>query len=756
MPDSVRVTEEDRAAASSALRAGMKSRKGKPYSSRILDGDIKRIHKRGKYWLNVRVVPVPDGVRLELDLILRPVVKKIRFVDAKGKRVGAPDDLLLEIITGEGKHFSQYLLLHDAGAIEDHYRTRSYPFVEVEGEAQYAAGGVTVRFVIRRGPYVVVRSIEFTGSRFFTPKQLYGKMQTRVQTFMRDTFLGPDAKYIRATIEEDVKILLAAYRDEGFLDASVELRPVRFNKERGGAFITIAVEEGERYYVESVSVKGNSAFSTDLLAGKLTTRPGDPYRQELVEKDVDAISEVYERNAYIYRRVEPRITYGLKGNKVKLTYDIFEGPQIFLGKLKIQGNPTTRDRVIRRQISVFPGEKFDVRQWHKSIQRIVNLQFFQDLRTAVEETDEPGRKDLVIELMERKTGQMQFGFSYSTGLGLQGLFSLTQPNFDYSDLPKSFKDFFSGNAFRGNGTVLSLKFQPGRTHTDYSVSYIDPYFADTDTRLSLGLMYSDSKYLRWDQRKEGFRVGLGRNLSRKLSLDLFFRLEANTLNNISPSSPIDVFLSEGTKNLSALKPVISFDTSDKDIHGTKYAGCFAHASYEYAGGFMGGEVDFSSASAGFGAYKKVYEDKGGYKHVLSLELSADWKEPHHNTHIIPWYERYKLGGPGTLRGFEWWGAGPKEGRDFIGGNVRATASLEYSMPLPVSKQYMRAVFFVDAGNLARDVDSFLLREFRLSTGFGLRIRAGNSFVFVMDFGYPLIRFKGDQRRTFHFSFGTEF
>jgi outer membrane protein insertion porin family len=756
MPPGIEITKKDRDSVRDTLRSMMKSIVGKPYSARILDGDIKRITKQGRFWPNIKVVRIADGVRLDIEITLRPVVKEILFKDAGGNKISVSSELLLEIVTEKGSHFSKYFLLHDSKAIEKFYRGRSYPFVKAKGGAKYSAKGVTVRFVIEQGSYVVVRSIEFEGNKFFTSEKLYRKIQTRVQTFMRNTFLGPDAKYIRGTVDEDVKTLLDLYRSEGYLDAVVKLKSVRFNKEKDGAFITFAIEEGRRYYVESVSIKGNVVFSTGLLSKKLSIKPGDPYRKQILDKDTDAIAEIYERAAYIYRRVEPKISYGLKGDKVKLTFNIHEGPQIHLRKLRIEGNYRTRNKVIRRQISVYPGEKFDAREWRDSLQRIINLRFFQDLQTMVEETEEPHLKDLVIRVVERKTGQMQFGFSYSTAVGLQGLFQLSQPNFDITDMPKSLNDFFSGNAFSGSGTVLSLKFQPGRTQTSYSASYKDPYFMDTDTRLSLGLDYTDSEYLRWDQRREGFRFGLGRNLSRKLSFDVIYRLEANTLTNISPSSPIDVFLSEGTKNLSALKPVITLDKSNIDIHGTRYSGFNAQASYEYGGGFMGGEVDFSAAFLSFGAYQKVFEDDNGFKHVLSLELSGNWKEPHHNTDIIPWYERYKLGGPGTLRGFEWWGAGPKEGRDFVGGNVRATGSLEYSMPIPVSKELLRLVIFLDTGNLAKDVDSFLLKEFRLSTGFGLRIRAGNSFVFVMDFGYPLKRFKGDERRTFHFSFGTEF
>lgn len=757
-PPGFRVSQKDRRAVFNALRASMKTRKGEPYSAEILDKDVKRIAGRGRFWINAKVVPAADGVVLEIDVTLRPVVEKVAFVDKQGKKMGASDELLLEIITEEGKYFSRYFLLHDSGIIDEYYRSRGYPFASTKGRAEFSAEGVEIKFTVDRGPYVVIRSISFRNNKFFNDKKLYARLKTHatVQNFWRSLFIVPDAKYIRKDVEEGIETLLRAYRDEGYLDARVWLESVRFSRDKREVFITIAVEEGERYLIESIEIDGNKAFSTETLTKKLAAAPGSPYRQETLDKDTESISEVYEENAYIYFRVEPRISYGLDGSKVKLTYKIFEGPQIYLEKLKIEGNYRTRDRVIRREISIHPGEKLDTREWRKSLQRLVNLQFFEGLQTTLEDTDDPARKTIVAQVAERKTGQMNFGFSYSTALGLQGFFQLSQKNFDFTDLPKSFEDFFSGRAFAGDGKYLAFTLQPGRSHSNYGVTYRDPHLSDSDTRLSVNLHYQDHEYVRWDERREGINIGLGRSLSRRFVVDLLYRFEVNTLTNISPSSPIDVFMSAGTKNLSAIRPVLKYSTVDLDIHLTRYAGHYVQVSYEYAGGFMGGEVDFSAASASVGVYKKLFEDSEGYKHVISLDLSGDWKEPHHNTVIIPWYERFFLGGSGTLRGFEYRGAGPKEGRDFIGGNVRATASLEYSMPLPISKEYFRGVLFVDSGNLAPDVNSFLLRDFRLSAGFGLRIRAGNMFVFVMDFGYPLIRFKGDERRTFHFSFGTEF
>lgn len=755
MPPGTAISEKKRARILQMLRANMKSRAGQPYSIATIDRDIRRIERHGRLRVRLRVVPVPDGVRLEMEVIIRPVVKKILFLDEHGADRGASEELLFELTTQSGNPSSKYFLMHDEHVIEEYYRARGFPFVKVTGKAEYRADGVTVKFIVRKGHYILVQSIEFEGNKFFTSEELYDRMQTRVQTFLRNTFLGLNATYVRATLEEDVKTLLTACRDEGFLDARVSLKSVKFKGER--AYITVSVDEGQRYYVESVTIEGNTVFTTETLKKKFRIKPGSPYRKELVNRDVDAISEIYERSAHIHARIWAAKAYPLKGNRVNLTYNIFEGPQIFLGKVKIDGNYRTRDRVIRRELSVYPGEKFDIRELKSSFQKLLNLQFFQGIETALEDTDEPDRKTLVLKVTERKTGMLQFGFSYSDALGLQGMFQFAQRNFDLTDLPKSVGDFFSGTAFVGGGTSLNLVLRPGRNHSNYNLLYRDPHLMDTNTRFSLNLERYESQWLRQDERGEGIHLGLGRSLTREITADLLYRFQTKTLTNISPSAPTDVFLSQGTKNISAIKPEFTFNFTRLDIHRVRYSGCFFQASYEYAGAFLGGEVDFWATSMALGVYEEVYQDSEGYKHVLSLTLKGDWKKPHHRTQLIPWYERYFLGGPGTIRGFQSRGAGPKEGRDFIGGCVSAVASLEYSFPLSFpNKEFFRGVLFLDAGNLSSEAKSFLMRDFRASCGFGFRIRAGNSFVFVFEFGYPLIIFKGDSRRTLHFSMSTEF
>ena len=178
LPAGTQVSKKQRHEVLQILRANMKSRIGAPYSSDILNKDIKRIVAKGQFWMKVEVVPVPDGVEIKLDITLRPIVKKVLFTDHKGRKIKPPHELLLEIITKNEAYFSKYFITRDQRIVEEHYRDQGYPLVRVRGEAKYTDEGVTVTFQVWKGLYVIMRVINFEGrAEWWWRDRIYHKNQ---------------------------------------------------------------------------------------------------------------------------------------------------------------------------------------------------------------------------------------------------------------------------------------------------------------------------------------------------------------------------------------------------------------------------------------------------------------------------------------------------------------------------------------------------------------------------------------------------
>lgn len=733
--------------------ANIKTQENKTFSETLLNEDVRRLSALGQFQVDVRLRESEAGSTVLFVISPRFQIKEITLKLENGGSPSGVEELSSEISSSVGKYFSKYFADYDTEYLAVRYAQKGYPFASARYQTKTEKDSVILTFIIDPGPYIRVKEVLFSGNSFFSAKELYSKMQTRRHTFWRNIFGDPS--YNAKRLEEDIQTIRDAYREQGYLDAKVFLKDALFDFNRNMATPVIEVTEGVRYTVSSIALSGVTLFPQEQILQKLSLKKSDPLLQENVLKDAQTIRDLYGSSAYIFTTVEPILAFDETGSGVHVNYQVNESKKVYIEKILIRGNDRTKEKVIRRELSIYPGDEFNIVELQKSRDRLLNLQYFSSIRTDIAPTAAPDKIDLILNLEERKTGQAQMGFSVSSTFGLQGLFRLTQPNFDLFDLPKSLEDLASGNAFSGAGTYLSLEYMPGKIASRYRIFYRDPHIFDSDYRFSLGLSYTDTVYDRWREQKESASLGLGRSLTRNLILDLFYRSQETILSDFSPYAPIDALEWEGSSTLSALRAVLSYNKVQFDNFGTRFKGYQLQGSYEYAGGFLGADVDFSSASLSAYLYKSIMETKRGHKHVLSLEANAGWIEPHHDTEKVPVYERFFAGGPGTIRGFQWRGIGPHEGDSAIGGTVRTCATLEYSLPLPIEEKSFRGILFVDTANLASDIHSFSMEEFRLATGFGFRIKPMEAFVISLDFGFPLAWEPPDQRRTFHFTIGAE-
>lgn len=733
--------------------ANIKTEPGKPFSESVLNEDVKRLTGLGQFHVDIRLQESESGVSVIFVIFPKFRIKEITLKLQDGSSPSGEAELSKALTSSVGAYFSDYFADYDAECLAAKHTEKGYPFARARYEKKSEKDSVNLTFIIDPGPYVRIREILFHGNKFFSSKELYPKMQSRVYTFLRNIFGDPT--YNAKRLEQDIQIIREAYRDQGYLDVKVFLKETIFDFTDNMATPVIEIVEGDKYTVSSVAVSGVTLYKPEEILQKLSLKDGSPFIKDNFQKDLQTIRDLYGSSGRLLTTVEPRLSYDETGTGVHILYEIGESPKTYVGKIIIRGNNRTKEKVIRRELSIYPGEEFSIPEIRNSRDRLFNLGYFSSVDIQAAPGEGPDKGDLIITVQERRTGQLRLGFSVSSTFGLQGLFAITQPNFDLFDTPKSLEDLVSGNAFAGAGNYLALELMPGREATRYRLFYRDPHIFDSDYRFSLGLNYSDTTYERWREQKEYISIGLGENLTRDLILDILYRIQDTVISHILSYAPADVFEWEGPSTLSALKAVLSYNKSQADQFGTRYKGYTLQGSYEYAGGFLGADVDFSSASLSAFLYKSVMETRTGHKHVLSLEASAAWMEEHHNSKDIPIYERLFAGGPGTIRGFEWRGIGPHEYISPLGGTVRAYANLEYSFPLPIEEEVFRALLFLDTANLASDIESFRTDEFRVAAGFGLRIKPMPSFVISLSFGYPLRYEPEDQRRTFNFTLGAE-
>jgi len=754
------------------LREIIRTKIGDRYKRETIDDDLKTLFKTGRFDPDMAVDarPIqgdPDGVRLVFDLRERERVTAVRYegmdtLKPKDAKQGA-DELQVK----PGALYDPYKVLLDRQLILRVLRGRGLYFAEVDEERNPTEGGVEVVFVVREGPTVRVRDIEFIGNAHLSESDLERIMKTKetLLLFVRSGYLDREA------LDDDLETLETFYRSHGYLDARVMLDDLIFTLDRERVTVRIRVIEGERYRIRSILVRGTKLYTPEEIEAKFELKENEPFDGFKLRKDLRTLAKLYYDRGHIYADV--KYTPKLVGpeRQVDLAFDVIEGPQITIERIDIVNNVKTRDDVVRRELELYPGEIFDAEKMDRSRERLGRRGLFKDIQIGFEPGTAEDRRDMVIRVEEGDTGQILFGGGISTSIGLFGRIVYIERNFDIFDFPTSFEDLKRG-PFRGGGQTLILQAEPGGERSRYRVTFIEPYFLPDlfksyPIQLKTSFTYFDSVSARtYNEQQLEATVGLGYRFTRDALLELEYRIADITIFDIDPFAPTDVIEVAGDNLVSSMRLAFTFDQNVIDASFTPYRGFGVNASIEVAGTIFGGDHDFVRAEAGGNWQTTVLEFPGTSKHVFGVRASAGVITDIGASRDTPIFERFYAGGPRTVRGFEFRSVGPQEDDEPIGGELRMIGSVEYGFPIipgldetyapDFRADFLRGVIFCDFGVVSREPDEIDLDEdFRLAVGVGLRIKVPLFPAPVaLDFGFPLILNDDDDEEVFSFTVGA--
>lgn len=733
---------------SSTIKAAIKTNLGDIYDPRAISQDVDAIWLLGFFDnIEVEVEPYEDGVKVIFLVLERSVIKNIFFAgndEVKTKK------LRETIQIREGDYLKRYLLKLDEDKIREVYQNRGFAQVYVKGEEKKTSGYVNITFKIREGSKVYIKEIVFEGNKTFSAKRLAKIIATKKRKFPRFFFPG---KFDKDKFEEDIDRIKAFYGSGGWLDTDVQWKE-QYGPDRTKIFIHVLVDEGDRYHVDKVSIKGNKLFTSNEIIGMLELKKGSAFLPELLQKDSQSIRMAYGRQGHLNANVKAEYAYKQVEPTIDITFDILENERFFIEKVIISGNDKTKDNVIRRNLSFFPGERLDTQKIRRSEQRLTGTGYFDSTSGAASKiTYVPGTKyntkNVIVNVKEGRTGMLRFGGGFGANAGLFGDISYTDKNFDIFDLPKDWKDFMSGNAFRGGGHTITLRFSPGIQRTEGMLSFNNP--AVFDSGYSLGLSANIFRRGREDyaEERKGAKISVGKTVLRGLRLGVTPNFEIIGIQNVDSNAPLIVKEIEGSNTKLSIELTAILDRRDSRMSPTK--------GYKITSSllFSGLDVDIIKFVTQGKKYHTIFNfpDWRG-KHVLSyggtfgiVESTTD--------EGVPIFERLFAGGANSIRGFAFRGVGPFDvkSNEQVGGKVLLLASVEYT--LPVYGDMVRGAFFVDAGKADADVNDINLNNVRATIGFGFRARVpfmGNSVV-AIDFGFPFIRKDSDDEQAITFNFG---
>lgn len=727
---------------SATILSKLKTKRGDEFLEKVVNEDVKRLYLMGFFSdVSVSIEELGAGEAGVIFAVTeKPPLTAIKFTGNRLYR----EKKLSTIVKSKLNEFSdERSLKQDAGAIEDLYKKAGYPWVKVNYriDVDQQTGSAAAVFIIEEGTKAVVRKITILGNSAFTDKRLAKVMKSRTSGFFRS------GVYKKDVIDDDIERLKHFYKKEGFLDVEANCETVTKEKKRKKWLeLVVRIEEGRKYIAGDMKMVNNAVFSEEELKALLKMRPGETFTEAALHEDVAVIQEHYFDKGYIMAKVKPDTVLNIETDRVDIIYTISEGEICYVNKINIKGNSKTKDVVVRRELRIFPGEKYDGAKLKRSKERLYNLGFFEDITFDVEDTAVPDKKDMVVEVKESKTGEFSFGGGFSSIDKLIGFVEIEQRNFDLLNFP----------TFTGDGQDLKVRAELGSVRKNYLLSWTEPWFFDHPVSFGFDLYASEreksgSTGYAYDESREGGALRFGKEFGEYLRGDLVYRLERVDISDLSAEASQALKDEEGQKTISSVFLQLTKDTRDNKFNPSR--GGIVSGSVDVAGGLVGGDRDFAK----FFNSNSYYSTIGPF--VLELKLREGVVASYGDSDRVPIYERFFAGGTYTIRGYKERDVGPQDvSGDAVGGGSMVIGNAELTFSIVDN---LKGAFFVDAGNVWASPDSnpkggTTTSGIKVSVGTGVRIKTPIGPV-KLDLGFPVNADEWqDGKARFHFSMSRGF
>lgn len=737
----------NKAISSNTVISKMKTRIGSPYLDNVISDDLKRLYLLGFFQdIKIDTQDYKDGVKVIITVSERPLIEKIDF---KGiVRITLSDEKLKgQLKSKEGQYLDYPSLSDDVQTFKKMYEKMGFSLADVTYKADInkETNKATITFNIVEGKKVRIEKITFTGNKAFSTWKLVRLIKTRDAWFFNAGILKEDV------LKEDLERLRSFYRRSGYTDVTVESEVTPDPKKPYMLNVAFKINEGKKYLVGSISVQGNKDISEKEILSKVKEcAPGKVFSQEALRFDSSNIQGLYFDRGYISAQVEEATSLNSHTGRVDISYKITENDISYINKIKIRGNVKTKDVVIRRELRVHPGDKFDGDKLKRSKERLTNLGYFEEISYDTEDTESSNKKDLIVDVKESKTGTFSFGGGYSTVDSFVGFVEIEQKNFDWRNWPY----------FTGAGQDLRFKGSFGTITSGFELSFTEPWLFDYP--ISFGFDAYRRSHKRdtdvgygYDEKVTGGDLRLGKELSEYLRSDIMYKIEQMDISNISTPASNDLLQESGKQTTSSIIPSMSFDSRDNvfDTHkGTLISG-----SVEVAGGFLGFNKDFWKFYGRASQYFPMPRNS-----VLEVRGRAGLADKYSDTPRVPIYDRFFAGGAASIRGYEERSVGPVDpvSNDPLGGNAVLIGNIEYTYPV---FSFIKLAAFYDVGNVWQKIGDIGTSKnangvinsggFKSGVGLGLRLKTPIGPI-MLDYGIPLNKASGETSKKsgrIHFS-----
>ncbi len=697
---------------------------GEPIDIKKIDDSIYRFYEQG-YFKDIYVTE--DGGVLTYHFVEKPIIANIDLNGYGNNKES--EELNRELGLKKGD-------VYDVGKVEETKRrivslleSRGYYDTVVEATTEEInQNSINLIFDINQGENITIREIKYCGAEEFDGGDFESGTSNRERDFIGWMWGFNSGELKVNDLEYDSARIRDYYMTKGFLDAQVSSPYLSANFNTYDATIEYKISEGKAYEVDKIGFfLDKDVLSEDVLRSSLKSIEGRRFDVSRVRKDMEAIKEKIANLGYAFVRIAPDFNKRSDEGKVDITYSVVVGEKVKINDVLISGNTRTLDRVIRRDIFLAPGDEYSYTDLKDSVNALKRSGYFENVEIEERRVSE-NLIDLLVVVKEAKTGEFKFGIGYGSYGGLSGMVGLSDKN-------------VFGSGMSASGTIdTSTKEQK------YKFSIYNPRVYDSEYSLSTEIYKMEFEAYDYTEKKNGFGVTLGKNLSRHLKASLGYEITQTTLTGYVDTLEEEYkkYYDDGEFIKSSITPGLSFDNTNDYLLPSE--GIIASTYIEYAG--VGGDEKYIKNRSSFSTYK-------GLEDYIDQDIILRYKGRFGyliDNGYLPINEKFYLGGISTIRGYKSGSISPMDQNGIrTGGKMVFSNSVEASYGLFDTVQ-MRLTLFYDFGMVGEDDFAEISRS---SVGAAIEWISPVGPLHLI-FPKALDDKKGDKVSSFEFSMGQRF
>ncbi len=627
------------------------------------------------------------GVKILFEVAEKPSVRRIKFK----KNTIFEDQELADILDMRtGSILNLHKINSDVDRMRLMYTEKNYHNCTISYEIKPIENSqADIIFSFTEENKVKVEKITFEGNKYFSDKKIKKAMETSEKGFF--SFFTSSGDLNETEVNNDVVRIESLYKNNGFIDTKVSDPVINI----GEKFISIhfKINEGSQYKVKNVDIEGDLIVSKETLLEEIQSKESQLYNRELIRSDILAISDIYANKGYANANINPVVDKDEQEKMMTIRYVIDKNKLVYFNRINISGNLKTRDKVIRREIKIIEQDLYSKKNIALSFKNLNRLDYFSEIDINPVKTPDDDQMDLDVKIAEKETGSFSVGGGFSSDAGAFAMASVQERN------------------LFGKGQTGRVSAKLSADEILYSISFFEPYIFDTSIAGGFDLYKKDVEYDFYDKEALGLTLKIGYKLFDYTRIGANYNIEDYNIKDVQPAH---TSMTPGSFLTSSIRPYISYDSRNDMFLPTE--GSKHKFSIEYAGEFLGGDIDYTKFLVETGIYFPLF-----WKFTGALHAEGGYLDDRSSDDVDIDFTRFYLGGINSIRGFDKYDIDGRRSGDTrqIGGEKYVQFNAEVMIPL-TTKYKLAGVFFYDRGDVYRKSESFDFGDQYSSVGVGVR------------------------------------